>query len=281
MHISSHCIYCHQLPEFCGSCPWSFYFIYFYIFFLFCPFSLDIQSSMSWQDLWVPFLRHPIPASSQMLTCILRPQLLLTLLQWMSPTSFSCFCCSCFDWLIDCSNALSNCILNTSFLFWLIGQVFGNLHTYTAFLFRLIVLASFSNAYLTQLSCFDWLFKCLGHLQTYAGFLSWLIVLVSCSIAYSTQLTCLYCFLFGNLRIVLLSTSSFVVWSCERQVAQSLVSCQNFAWSIVVFVFAEGQRQGGTRVSGRHGGTSGSRSVFAHSDSDTLAGFKHHLSFFP
>lgn len=182
------------------------------------------------------------------------------------------------DWLFKC---LVNCILNTSFLFWLIGQVFGTLHTYTAFLFRLIVLASCSNAYLTQLSCFDWLFKCLGHLQTYAGILSWLFVLVSCSIAYSTQFSCLYCFLFGNLRIVLLSTSSFVVWSCERQVAQSLVGCQNSAWYIVVFVFAEGQRQGEIRVSGRHGGTSGSRSVFAHSDSDTLAGFKHHLSFFP
>jgi hypothetical protein len=34
-------------------------------------------------------------------------------------------------------------------------------------------------------------------------------------------------------------------------------------------------------VSGRHGGTSGSRSVFAHSDSDTLAGFKHLLFFSP
>ena len=146
MHISSHCIYCHQLPEFCGSCPWSFYFIYFYIFFLFCPFSLDNQSSMSWQDLWVPFLRHPIPASSQMLTCIQRPQLLLTLLQWMSPTSFSCFCCSCFDWLIVQMPCPIAYLTHLSCFDWSV---------------KCLVICI-----LTQLSCFDWLFWRLVQMHT-------------------------------------------------------------------------------------------------------------------
>lgn len=253
----------------------------FFCFFLFCPFSLDIQSSMSWQDLWVPFLRHPIPASSQILTCIQRPQLLLTLLQWMSPTSFSCFCCSCFDWLIACSNALFNCIFNTSFLFRLTGQVFGNLHTYTAFLFRLIVLVSCSNTYLTQLSCFNWFFKCLVLLQTYTVFLSWLTVRVSCSIAYSTQLSCLYCFLFGNLRIVLLSTNSFVVWSCEKASSPNPCELPEFCLVHCGNCICRGSGTRRNQSVRTHGGTSGSPSVFAHSDSDNLTGFKHLLSLFP
>jgi hypothetical protein len=190
MHISSHCIYCHQLPEFCGSCPWSFFLTCFVLslstFKVLCHDKICGCLSFGTRYQWA--VRCSLVSKG--------PNFFWHYSSgWVQHLSLASAFPVLIDWLIDCSNALFNCILNTSFLFWLIGQVFGNLHTYTAFLFGLIVLASCSNAYLTQLSCFDWLSKCLGHLQTYAGFLSWLIVLVSCSIAYSTQLSCLYCFL--------------------------------------------------------------------------------------
>lgn len=158
MHILSHCIYCHQLLEFCGSCPWSFFspvlsFLSRHSKFYVMTRSVGaFPSAPDTSEQSDAHLYPKAPASSDT-TPVDESNIFLLLLLFLF-------------WLIDCSNALFNCILNTGFLFWLIGQVFGNLHTYTAFLFRLILLVSCSNAYLTQLSCFDWLFKCLLKCQT-------------------------------------------------------------------------------------------------------------------